>query len=64
MTAAVGWPHVSQSAATPEWQARHFDVQAETRIRQGGSGQSDNSGVHITALAILVLVAVPYSRLH
>lgn len=61
MTAAVGWPHVSQSAATPEGQARHFDVRAETQIRQGGSGQSDNSGVHIMALAILavpLLVAV------
>lgn len=30
LTAAVSWRHVSQSAATPEWQARHFDVQNKT----------------------------------
>lgn len=40
LTAAVGWPHVSQSAATPARQASNCDVQAETRIRQVDRGRN------------------------
>jgi hypothetical protein len=33
LTAAVGWQHVSHSAATPEWQAKDFEVLVKTNYK-------------------------------